>query len=46
MAERQIISCRDSADLSERVAEEFVRLARQAIQSAGRFTGALSGGST
>ena len=46
MAERQIISCRDSTDLSERAAEEFVRLARQAIQLAGRFTVALSGGST
>jgi 6-phosphogluconolactonase len=46
MAERQIISCRDAAALSERAAEEFVRLARQAIQSAGRFTVALSGGST
>ena len=46
MAERQIISCRDGADLSERAAEEFVRLARQAIQLAGRFTVALSGGST
>ena len=46
MAERQIIICRDNADLSERAAEEFVRLARQAIQLAGRFTVALSGGST
>ena len=46
MAERQIISCRDGADLSERAADEFVRLARQAIQLAGRFTVALSGGST
>lgn len=46
MAERRIISCRDGADLSERAAEEFVRLARQAIQLAGRFTVALSGGST
>jgi 6-phosphogluconolactonase len=46
MAERQIISCRAGADLSERAAEEFVRLARQAIQLAGRFTVALSGGST
>jgi len=46
MAEREIIICRDAADLSERAAEEFVRLARQAIQLAGRFTVALSGGST
>ena len=46
MAERQIIICRDGADLSERAAEEFVGLARQAIQLAGRFTVALSGGST
>lgn len=45
MAERQII-CRDNADLSKRAAEEFVRLARQAIQLVGRFTVALSGGST
>jgi 6-phosphogluconolactonase len=46
MAERQIITCRDGADLSERAADEFLRLARQAIQLAGRFTVALSGGST
>ena len=46
MADRQIIRCRDGADLSERAADEFVRLASQAIQLAGRFTVALSGGST
>jgi len=46
MIERQILTCRDAAELSERAAEEFVRLARQAIQTAGRFTVALSGGST
>jgi 6-phosphogluconolactonase len=46
VAETKIITCRDAADLSERAAQEFVRLARQAIQSAGRFTVALSGGST
>ena len=46
MIERQILTCRDAAELSERAAEEFVRLARRAIQLAGRFTVALSGGST
>ena len=46
MIEPQIIACRDAADLSERAAEEFVRQARQAIQTAGRFTVGLSGGST
>lgn len=46
MIDRPIITCRDGADLSARAADEFVRLARQAIQTAGRFTVALSGGST
>jgi hypothetical protein len=36
MVEPQIIVCRDAADLSERAAEEFVRLAGQAVPSQGR----------
>jgi 6-phosphogluconolactonase len=46
MIERQILICRDTAELSERAAEEFAGLASEAIRSAGRFTVALSGGST
>jgi 6-phosphogluconolactonase len=46
MSEGQIIICRDAADLSERAAEQFVRLARHAVAASGRFAVALSGGST
>ncbi|MDH3442306.1 MAG: 6-phosphogluconolactonase [Deltaproteobacteria bacterium] len=46
MTNREIIKCRDAADLSRRAAEEFIGLAHRAVQSAGRFTVALSGGST
>lgn len=38
--------CRDLRDLSQRVAAEFVRLAKQSVAAAGRFAAALSGGST
>lgn len=41
-----IVICRDAADLSRRAAEEFIRLASEAVQTAGRFAVALSGGST
>ena len=43
---REIIICRDAADLNRRAAEEFIRLAQRAAEATGRFTVALSGGST
>jgi 6-phosphogluconolactonase len=46
MAEREIIVCRDIAELSRQSAERFGQLARQSVQGSGRFTVALSGGST
>jgi len=42
----EIIVCRDLAALSRRAAEQFVSLARAAIAARGRFSVALSGGST
>ncbi len=46
MSNRDIIKCRDAAELSLRAADLFIALAQQAGQNAGRFTVALSGGST
>jgi 6-phosphogluconolactonase len=46
MAEREIIVCRDIAELSRQSAERFCQLARQSVEAAGRITVALSGGST
>jgi 6-phosphogluconolactonase len=46
MAEREIIVCQDVAELSRRGAEQFIRLAQQSVEVSGRFTVALSGGST
>ena len=46
MAEREIVVCRDIAELSGQSAERFSQLARQSVQGSGRFTVALSGGST
>lgn len=46
MNSRDIVICQDAADLNRRAAEEFIRLAHRAVQSAARFTVALSGGST
>jgi 6-phosphogluconolactonase len=43
---REIIICRDTDELSRKAAEQFVALARQAIAARGRFSVALSGGST
>jgi 6-phosphogluconolactonase len=43
---RDIIICRDTDQLSRKAAEQFVALARQAIAAHGRFSVALSGGST
>jgi 6-phosphogluconolactonase len=41
-----IARCLDLADVSQQAAEEFVRLSNEATGSGGRFTVALSGGST
>ena len=46
MTEREIIVCRDVGELSQRGAEEFIRLAQKSVELSGRFTVALSGGST
>jgi 6-phosphogluconolactonase len=46
MAERELVIGRDLDELSRRAAEEFVRLAGQSVGHSGRFTVALSGGST
>jgi len=46
MAERELVIGRDLDELSRRAVEEFVRLAEQSIRRSGRFTVALSGGST
>jgi 6-phosphogluconolactonase len=43
---REIIICRDTGELSRKAAEQFVALARQAVAAHGRFSVALSGGST
>ena len=46
MADREIIRCRDAAELAQKAAQQFIALARQAIASSGQFAVALSGGST
>jgi 6-phosphogluconolactonase len=46
MAEREIIVCQDIAELSRQTAERFNQLVNQSVQASGRFTVALSGGST
>jgi 6-phosphogluconolactonase len=46
MAEREIVVCRDVADLNRRAAELFITIAGQSVRRSGRFTVALSGGST
>ena len=46
MAEREIIICRDAEELSRKAAEQFVSLANDAVKDHGRFSVALSGGST
>jgi 6-phosphogluconolactonase len=46
MIEREIIVCRDIAELSRQSAERFSQLALESVESAGRITVALSGGST
>jgi 6-phosphogluconolactonase len=46
MGERTIIVCRDAEELNQKAAERFIASADRAANSAGRFTVALSGGST
>lgn len=43
---REILVCSDLGEVSQRAAELFVTLAAEAISASGRFTVALSGGST
>ncbi len=43
---KEFVVCSDAEELSRRTAERFVRLARESIGASGRFTVALSGGST
>jgi len=44
--ENEIVVCSDAEELNRRTAEQFVRLARESVAATGRFTVALSGGST
>ena len=46
MTKRNIIICRDADELNRNAAERFVLLANEAAAETGRFTVALSGGST
>jgi 6-phosphogluconolactonase len=46
MGERDIVLCRDIAELSRQSAERFSQLALETVEEAGRMTVALSGGST
>src|SRR6266545_6811857 len=46
MKEREIIVCGDVDELNRKAAERFIALAADAISRSGRFTVALSGGST
>ena len=46
VTDREIIICLDTKELSRKAAEQFVALARQANAANGRFSVALSGGST
>jgi 6-phosphogluconolactonase len=46
MGEREIVVCRDVEDLNQRAAEHFVTISNRSVDSSGRFTVALSGGST
>jgi 6-phosphogluconolactonase len=45
MAEREIVFCQDIGELSRKSAERFIQLA-ESVEGSGRFTVALSGGST
>ncbi len=43
---KEIVVCSDAEELNRRTAEQFVRLATKSVAATGRFTVALSGGST
>ena len=46
MAEREVFIVADDAELGRKSAERFIELARRSVKAAGRFSIALSGGST
>jgi 6-phosphogluconolactonase len=46
MNNRNVIVCQDTKELSQKAAEEFIRLAQEAVARTGHLTVALSGGST
>lgn len=46
MSAREIIICKDQEEIFQKAAEMFVGLANEAIERSGRFSVALSGGST
>lgn len=43
---KELVVCRDGEELCQQAAERFVRLAGEAVSATGRFTVALSGGTT
>ncbi len=43
---KELVVCSDAEELNRRTAEQFVRLATESVEATGRFTVALSGGST
>ena len=43
---KELVVCSDAEELNRRTAEQFVRLATESVAATGRFTVALSGGST
>ena len=43
---KELVVCRDAEDLYQQAAERIVRLAGEAVSATGRFTVALSGGTT
>jgi 6-phosphogluconolactonase len=46
MAKPEVVTCRVIDELSRQAADEFVRVAEQSVRNSGRFSVALSGGST
>ncbi len=42
----ELVVCSDAEELNRRTAEQFVRLATESVAATGKFTVALSGGST
>jgi 6-phosphogluconolactonase len=46
VAKRDLVICKDTAELSRRTADRFIEIAQQSMRSSGRFAVALSGGST